>query len=84
MCPGKNVFLCGRPSAEKCVLGSGGVRSGVKAVCDADDFTVIAVVCQALPNAATPNIYQRINSSAARGGEVFAKEGDTRVLNSVA
>ena len=64
--------------------GSGGVRSGIKAVCDADDFTVIAVVCQALPNAATPNIYVRINSGAARCGEVFAREGVGRAMRSVA
>ena len=53
----------------------GGVGSGAKTVCDGDDFTVCALVSQAVPNAATPNIYQRISSIAARAGRVVRDGG---------
>lgn len=48
------------------VFGTGWSPSGSKAVCDGDDFTVYAVVDEAVPNAATPNIYQGISPIAAR------------------
>ena len=56
-----------------------------KAVGDGDDFTVSAVVGQAVPNAATPTIYQRISSIAdSRSASWFVMEGIAQAGGSVA